>query len=52
MSEAEKPAQENGDPEPGRLSLTLLYSLIALALVVAIVCAVMIVLPFYKRTAL
>ena len=40
---------ESGD-EPGRgPSLTLLYSLIALALAVAIGLALLIVLPFYRR---
>jgi hypothetical protein len=36
-------------PSSGEPSLRLLYSLIALALVVAIGVAVLIVLPFYQR---
>jgi len=52
MSDPVKPEQENGEPESTGPSLTLLYSLIALALVIAIGFAVLIVLPFYHRTAL
>lgn len=49
MSEPEKPEGENGgEPESTGPSLTLLYSLIGLALIVAIGFAVMIVLPFYR----
>ena len=52
MSDPVKPEQENGEPESTGPSLTLLYSLIALALVVAIGFAILIVLPFYHRVAL
>lgn len=51
MSDPQRPERENGDsnePHAGP-SLTLIYSLIALALVVAIGFAAMIVLPFYHR---
>ena len=45
-----KPEPESGDDDsPGGPSLTLLYSLIALALAAAIGFAWMIVLPFYHR---
>jgi hypothetical protein len=38
------------DPEESRgISLTLVYSLIALAMVLAIGCALLIVRPFYQR---
>ena len=53
MSEHEiTPSHQEGDSGEGTSqgpSLTLLYSLIALALAVAIGLAVMIVLPFYER---
>lgn len=48
---SKQPEQENSggnEPEPTGPSLTLLYSLIALALAAAIGFAVMIVLPFYR----
>ena len=53
MSEPERPPAGSGDasqdsPSQGP-SLTLLYSLIALALAAAIGIAMMIVLPFYHR---
>jgi hypothetical protein len=53
MSDLERPPAVPGDdsqdsPSQGP-SLTLLYSLIALALAVAIGIAMMIVLPFYHR---
>lgn len=51
MSDPRKPEQDNGEsdnPNTGP-SLTLIYSLIALAIVVAIGVAFMIVLPFYQR---
>lgn len=51
MSDTEKPKQENSEPESTGPSLILLYSLIALALVIAVGFAVMIVLPFYQRSA-
>lgn len=40
---------DSGEPEPSGPSLVLLYGLIALALVLAIGCAALIVLPFYRR---
>jgi hypothetical protein len=53
MNEGERPRsgrQDEPGDEPDRgLSLTLLYSLIALALAVAIGLALLIVLPFYRR---
>jgi len=52
MNKPGKPEKENQDsvePESSGPSLTLLYSLIALALAAAIGCAIMIVLPFYHR---
>ena len=36
-------------PEPGGINLTLVYTLLALALLAAAGIAVMIVLPFYRR---
>jgi hypothetical protein len=53
MSDPERPHTGSGDdsvhsPSQGP-SLTLLYSLIALALIAAIGLAMMIVLPFYHR---
>lgn len=53
MSDTEEPQARRGhesDNEPSRgPSLTLLYSLIALALAAAIAIAGLIVLPFYLR---
>ena len=52
MSDREKRAADAGKPEeegPQGPNLVLLYSLIALALAVAIGLAVLIVLPFYQR---
>ena len=53
MNDAERPENsrndENDDKGAEAPSLTLLYSLIALALAVAIGLAFMIVLPFYHR---
>jgi len=43
------PAPEHEDPPSKGPSLTLLYSLIALALMAAIGFALLIVLPFYHR---
>lgn len=51
MSDAEKPERASDEPESSGPSLTLLYGLIALALVIAIGFAVLIVLPFYERSA-
>lgn len=45
----EKESEEAGEPERSGPSLTLMYSLLALALALAIGCAIMIVLPFYHR---
>lgn len=47
-SEKQSDSQE---PESTGPSLTLLYSLVALALIGAIVFACLIVLPFYRRVA-
>ena len=51
MSEAERGPQRNEEEDGERRgpSLTLLYSLIALALAVAIGLALMIVMPFHHR---
>jgi hypothetical protein len=49
MSEAGRPDAENKDRPAGGPNLKLIYSLIALALVVAIGIAALIVLPFYLR---
>lgn len=53
MSEEKKPGEMEPDPireEPLKgLNLTLVYSLIALALFAAICIALFIVLPFYHR---
>jgi hypothetical protein len=53
MSEGEQPKldgnRESGDEPSTGPNLTLLYSLIALAIVVAIFLAGLIVLPFYRR---
>ena len=53
MNDAERPGagrqNESGDGPKQGPSLTLLYSLIALALAVAIGLALLIVLPFYQR---
>ena len=52
MSNPGKPVQpdENSDdPQSSGPSLTLLYTIVALVLVVAIGCALLIVLPFYRR---
>ena len=43
------PAPEDEDPPSTGPSLTLLYSLVALALIAAIGFALLIVLPFYNR---
>ena len=50
MSEPERPAAgvDDHEPSPGP-NLTLIYSLIGLALVIAIGVAALIVLPFYLR---
>jgi hypothetical protein len=53
MNSADRPEggrkdAEDGDPSPGP-NLVVLYSLIALALAVAIGLAALIVLPFYQR---
>ena len=47
MSDLERIEKDGEEPAQGP-SLTLLYSLIALALVAAIGCAALIVLPFYR----
>ncbi|HVU44762.1 MAG TPA: hypothetical protein VHD85_01470 [Terracidiphilus sp.] len=47
MSDLERISKDNEEPSKGP-SLTLLYSLIALALLAAIGCAALIVLPFYR----
>jgi len=53
MSDPDQPIPGHEDPEPGPPSqgpsLTLLYSLIALALAAAIGLALLIVLPFHHR---
>lgn len=52
MSEPQQPERETPDPpEPEQRgpSLTLLYTLVALAIAAAIGCAILIVLPFYHR---
>jgi len=50
MSDDERPQDGgNGEEPPAGPSLTLLYSLIGLALAVAIGLAALIVLPFYQR---
>jgi hypothetical protein len=55
MNELERSGTDQADTEAGGRdgsqgpNLTLLYSLIAVALVTAIAIAVMIVLPFYHR---
>lgn len=41
--------QQESEPESSGPNLVLLYSLIALALITAIVLAALIVLPFYRR---
>jgi hypothetical protein len=43
----EQPSEDSSEPQPSGPSLTLLYTLVALALAVAIGCALLIVLPFY-----
>ena len=48
IPEEHRPPIENDEPSSGP-NLTLLYTLIALALIAAIGCAVLIVLPFYHR---
>jgi hypothetical protein len=46
----QSPTQSDQDEEPSKgPNLVLLYSLIAFALVAAIGCALLIVLPFYHR---
>lgn len=45
----EENLQQESEPESSGPNLVLLYSLIALALVTAIVLAALIVLPFYRR---
>jgi hypothetical protein len=42
------PPDDAGDPPPGP-SLKLLYAILALALLAAMACAALIVLPFYRR---
>ncbi len=51
MSELIKPETDDDDLEPvvGKTNLVLLYSLLALALLAAIVFAVLVVKPFYLR---
>jgi hypothetical protein len=53
MSELERPEPESAsdaeDPRSNGLNLKLIYSLIALAMVLAIGFAALIVLPFYHR---
>jgi hypothetical protein len=50
MSELTKPEDEQErEPAQGKTNLVLLYSLLALALVAAIVFAVLVVKPFYLR---
>ena len=52
MSDADQPKAEQDDqdePHARGPNLTLLYSLIALALIAATAVAAMIVLPFYHR---
>jgi hypothetical protein len=52
MSNAGKPEQhseDSGDSQSSGPSLVLLYTFVALALAVAIGCALLIVLPFYLR---
>ena len=54
MSEPRKPERESQgscEPEEQGPSLTLLYSLLALALAAAIGFALLIVWPFYRRIA-
>ena len=48
MSDIEHIEKEQDEPSRGP-NLTLIYSLMALALLVAIGCAALIVLPFYHR---
>jgi hypothetical protein len=49
MSELDGPRGSGEEDEARGPSLTLLYSLIALALVAAIALAGLIILPFYRR---
>lgn len=50
MSDLEnKPGEQSEEDRPQGPSLTLLYSLVVLALLAAIGLALMIVLPFYHR---
>jgi hypothetical protein len=49
MSEPELESEKDDAPSQGP-NLTLIYSLIALAMAVAIGCALMIVMPFYYRS--
>ena len=48
IPEEHRPPLDNDEPSSGP-SLTLLYALVALALIAAIGCAMLIVLPFYRR---
>jgi len=49
MSDPQPPRTNDEDPPSKGPSLTLLYSLIALALLIAMGFAALIVLPFYHR---
>ena len=49
MSEPGRDQDGSEEPASSGPNLTLIYSLIALALVIAIGCATLIVLPFYHR---